>query len=195
MRVFDRRFYRQNTLKVTRRLLGQTIVRTHQGLRLSGIISEVEAYLGAEDSASHAFKGKTPRNSIMFGPPGFAYVYFIYGMHYMLNVVTEPANRPAAVLIRAMTPLENRRRMTAFGKRTGKDLSNGPAKLCQALAVDHRFNGWDLTRGEKLWIETRQPVPKRYICSGSRIGIAYAGEDARQAPWRLWLSAEYRPHL
>ena len=192
MPVLDRRFYRRHTLDVARKLLGQTLVRTYRNRRISGIICETEAYLGAEDSASHAFRGKTPRNTLMFGPPGFAYVYFIYGMHYMLNVVCEPVDRPAAVLIRAILPLENRLRMEALRQRIGKDLSNGPAKLCQALAIDGRFNGWDLTRGKKLWIESRRPVPARHICRGSRIGIAYAGEKARRAPWRLWLSTEYR---
>ena len=191
MHVLGRSFFRQNTLKVARNLLGKVLVRAYQNDRLSGIISETEAYLGSEDSASHAHRGKTPRNTIMFGPPGFAYVYFVYGMHHLLNVVTEPLHRPAAVLIRAIIPLHNRPRMEILRGRTGSDLTDGPAKLCQALSIDRRFNGWDLTRGEKIWIENRPTLPNRYIQKGPRIGIAYAEITARQAPWRFWISDEW----
>ena len=105
MEILKKNFFKKDTLLVARELLGTKLVRHYNGRRMSGMVIETEAYLGADDSASHAFRGKTPRNQIMFGPAGIAYVYFTYGMHHLLNVVTEAQNNPRAVLVRAIMPV------------------------------------------------------------------------------------------
>ncbi|MBC7223240.1 MAG: DNA-3-methyladenine glycosylase, partial [Anaerolineae bacterium] len=163
-----------------------------EGQHLSGIIVECEAYIGQDDTACHASRGRTPRNAVMFGPPGHAYVYFTYGMHWMLNVVTEPEGFPAAVLVRALEPQEGlevmRRLRSARGRpRTDVDLTSGPAKLTQALAIDGTFNGADLVAGEVLWLERGEPVLEEQVARGPRVGISYAAEKDREVPWRFWL--------
>jgi DNA-3-methyladenine glycosylase len=127
-----REFYARDTLTVARELLGQRLVRVMEdGQRLAGIIVETEAYIGEEDQACHASHGRTPRNAVMYGPAGFAYIYFIYGMYYCLNVVTEQEGFPAAVLIRAIEPTEGIPRMQAYRQgRPLHELTNGPGKLC-----------------------------------------------------------------
>ena len=191
MNILKHHFYTRDTLPVAGALLGKKLVRKHRGNILSGLICETEAYLGPTDSASHAFKGKTPRNAVMFGRAGRAYVYFIYGMHYMLNVVTEAEACPCAILIRAIVPLDGVEHMQCHRGRTGKDLTNGPAKLCRALAIDKSLNQWDLTIGEKLWVEDRPAMPERYIQKGPRIGIDYARPADRRAARRFWINPKY----
>ena len=178
-------FYQPDTLKVARALIGKKLVRQIGKLQLSGIITETEAYCGEEDSACHAHRGQTRRNSVMFGPPGYAYVYFTYGMHYLLNIVTEAEGRPCAILIRAISPVEGLKEMEARRKRKGHELTNGPAKLCQALGIDKSFNGWDLTTGTELWVEDYKTIPAKLITATPRIGIDYAEEEHRQALWRF----------
>ena len=117
MNILDRKFYKRNTLQVARALLGKKLVRQINGLELSGMIVETEAYCGEADSACHAHRGKTPRNAVMFGEPGHAYVYFTYGMHYMLNLVTEAKDNPCAVLIRSVVPHAGIEEMEARRKR------------------------------------------------------------------------------
>ena len=185
MKILDQEFYARPTLVVARELLGKKLVRQINGMELSGVIVETEAYLGRQDSACHAFRGETPRNAVMFGPPGRAYVYFTYGMHFLLNLVTEEEGNPCAVLVRALQPLTGLDEMRARRKRHGKELANGPAKLCQALAIDKTFNGWDLTNGEALWVESGERVPPRRIAATPRIGIDYATPEDRNAPWRF----------
>jgi len=192
MNVLDRKFYCRHTLKVARDLLGKKLVRRVNGLVLSGMIVETEAYCGREDSACHAHRGKTPRNAVMFGEPGLAYVYFTYGMHYLLNLVTEEPGNPCAVLIRAIEPLEGIEAMESRRKRKGADLTDGPAKLCQALAIDKTLNGWDLTIGEALWVEDYRPIPDKSVMTTPRIGIAYAQKQHREAPWRFLLKQDGR---
>ncbi|MBE9470995.1 MAG: DNA-3-methyladenine glycosylase, partial [Chloroflexi bacterium] len=152
MSRLSRDFFVRDTLTVARALLGQRLVRMLDGVRLSGRIVEVEAYIGEKDQASHARCGLTGRNAPMFGPPGHAYVYFIYGMHHCFNVVTERQNYPAAVLIRALEPLEGIEVMRA--RRGGVPhvrLTNGPARLCQALNIDRRrFDGADMCAPDAL---------------------------------------------
>ena len=145
-----REFYARPTLSVARELLGMRLVRILEGVRLSGSIIETEAYIGETDLGCHAKAGQTRRNAIMYGPPGHAYVYFTYGMHWMLNAVTEREGFPAAVLLRAILPLEGQEVISL--RRQGRD-SLGPAKLTQALGIDGTSNGVDLTdaRGG-LWI-------------------------------------------
>lgn len=185
MSILERDFYARPTITVAQSLLGKRLIRHVNGVELSGVIVETEAYCGCADSACHAHRGKTPRNAVMFGRPGVAYVYFTYGMHYMLNLVTEEEDNPCAVLVRALVPVSGLEEMQSRRKKHGKELTNGPAKLCQALAIDKSLNGWDLTRGEQLWVENYQSVPARDILSTPRIGIDYAREKDRKAPWRF----------
>ena len=185
MTILPRTFYAGDTLPVARALLGKKLVRRLQGKELSGIIVETEAYCGEADSACHAHRGKTPRNAVIYGQPGHAYVYFTYGMHYLLNVVTESEGNPGAVLIRAVLPLEGIHEMEARRKRQGAHLTNGPAKLCQAFAIDKSLNGWDLTRGKALWVEDYRTLPVKSILATPRIGIDYAQKIHRDALWRF----------
>ncbi|MGH8428001.1 MAG: DNA-3-methyladenine glycosylase [Gammaproteobacteria bacterium] len=181
-----REFYARGPLVVARNLLGKKLVREYEGERLVGIVSEVEAYLGERDSASHAFRGRTPRNAVMFGPGGHVYVYFVYGMHNCMNVVAGREGRAAAVLIRALRPLEGEPTMLQL--RNGRRLlADGPGKLCQALAIDRGLNGHDLTRGEALWIEAGPVLPPRSIGKSPRIGIDYAQPEHRDAEWRFFI--------
>jgi DNA-3-methyladenine glycosylase len=186
--LLNRAFFNRDTLTVARDLLGKRLVRCSRGQQLSGMVVETEAYRGTDDSASHAFRGQTPRNTVMFGPAGVAYVYLVYGMHYMLNVITEAHGTPGAVLLRAVEPLEGIDKMTELRGGSGRGLADGPGKLCQALAVDLSLQGVDLTLGERLWFETLRDVPANDIVRGPRVGIAYASEADRQAPWRFRLS-------
>ena len=190
MTILNKTFYEIDTLKVARALIGKKLVRQIDRRQLSGMIVETEAYCGEEDSACHAHRGKTKRNSVMFGPPGHAYVYFTYGMHYLLNMVTEAEGKPCAVLIRALLPIAGLEEMEARRKRKGSELTNGPAKLCQALEIDKSLNGWNLTAGDQLWVEDYKNIPAKLITVTPRIGINYATEQHRKALWRFVVKAE-----
>ena len=183
-----REFFARDTLVVARELLGQRLVRVLDGSRLSGRIVEVEAYVGEDDRASHARPGRTKRNAPMYGPPGHAYVYFIYGMHHCFNVVTERDGFPAAVLIRALEPLEGVEEMRARrGGRPDLPLTSGPARLCQALDVDRRFDGVDLCApGALLFLEEDVCVPDEAVTAGPRIGVR-GDEAAVMVPWRFYV--------
>lgn len=189
MAIIERDFFHRPTLIVARELLGQRLVREIGGRRLSGLIVETEAYIGPHDSASHASRGRTARTEVMFGPPGHTYIYFVYGMHYMLNLVTEPEGFPAAVLIRAVEPAEGLEIMQSRrqGVKSKIHLTNGPGKLCQALAIDKTLHNWDVSLGQKLWLEAGDPLSDSLVASGARIGIAYARSEDQRAPWRFWL--------
>ena len=191
MNILKHDFYARDTLSTARALLGKNLIRKYRGNILSGLICETESYLGLTDTASHGFKGKTPRNSVMFGPAGRAYVYFVYGMHYLLNMVTEKEENPCAILIRAIVPLDGIEHMRRYRGKSGRDLTDGPAKLCQALAIDTSLNGWDLTVGKKLWVEDRPAIPGRFIKKGPRIGIEYAKPADRRAARRFWIDEKY----
>jgi len=185
-------FFSSDTLAVARGLLGARLVRMLDGQRLSGVIVECEAYIGQNDTACHASRGRTPRNAVMFGPPGFAYVYFTYGMHWMLNVVTEAEGFPAAVLLRAIQPLDGIGVMRTLRQANGRtrrdlDLTNGPARLTQALAIGKSLNGADLTGSGELWIEPGGFVSDDQVERGPRIGVNYAAERDRLVPWRFWM--------
>lgn len=191
MECLPREFYARPTLVVARELLGQRLVRLWDGQRLAGRIVEVEAYLGEADQASHARPGRTRRNAPMYGSPGYAYVYFIYGMHHCLNAVTEPKGYPAAVLIRALEPLEGLEVMRRHRPvRSDKELTDGPGKLCQALAVDRTLNETDLCQGDLLWIEADAPVASGQVATSPRIGVR-GDRRAQTAPWRFYI----RDHL
>ena len=182
-----RGFYARETLIVARQLLGQRLVRILNGQRLSGCIVEVEAYIGQGDQACHAARGLTPRTAVMFGPPGQAYVYLIYGLHHCLNVVTEREGFPAAVLIRALEPLEGLSVMRSHrAGRLDHELTNGPGKLCQAMGITRKMNSADLVSGDVLFIEEGAPVPDATVQTTPRIGVR-GDEQALTAPWRFFI--------
>lgn len=167
---------------VAPRLLGSYLIREIKGRKLVGKIVETEAYDQA-DAASHSFKGKTPRTEIMFGSSGSLYVYFTYGMHYCCNVVTGPAGHGSAVLIRALEPVEGEDLMLINRQNmTGLNISNGPAKLCQALQIDKRLNGHDL-RKPPLRLLIKKPLNQASIVQSTRIGIS----RAKDVPWRFYI--------
>jgi DNA-3-methyladenine glycosylase len=193
MRVFrtgharvPRSFFQQPTLHSARALLGMRLVKMERGRRLSGIIVETEAYIGREDLGCHASRGgRTPRNAVMFGQPGRAYVYFTYGMHWMLNLVTEEEDFPAAVLVRAMIPAEGRGVMQR--RRGGREpIAGGPAMLCQALQIDSRWNGQDLCeKKSELFLERAFSLPEDGVTTGPRVGLYTVPEPWKSIPWRF----------
>jgi DNA-3-methyladenine glycosylase len=184
-----RSFYARRTRTVARELLGCTLVRQWNGTRLSGLIVEAEAYIGESDLACHAKAGRTLRTAVMYGLPGFSYVYFTYGMHWMLNVVTEEQNFPAAVLLRAIEPVEGIEVMQRL--RGGKDLrfvGRGPACLTQAMGVSRAENGLDLCAHDStLWIEQGNAIPKRNVGVSPRIGLGNTPEPWLSKPWRYFV--------
>jgi DNA-3-methyladenine glycosylase len=181
--TLPRSFYERSAIPVARELLGARLVRRIDGQRLAGIILETEAYQGEEDLACHARAGLTPRTQVMYGPAGHAYVYFTYGVHWMLNVVTEPEGSPAAVLIRGMWPVEG---LDVISRLRPTATTDGPAKLTQALAITGVLNGADLCApGGELWIEPGDPIPDAQVTTGPRVGIASVPEPWRSIPWRF----------
>jgi DNA-3-methyladenine glycosylase len=182
-----RSFYLAPTLVVARRLLGQILVHeTTEGLA-AGRIVETEAYRGPRDRAAHSRGGhRSTRNEVMYGPPGRAYVYFIYGMHHCVNVVTQPVDVPEAVLIRALEPIAGvdlMRRRRRLPDAPAWRLCRGPGALCRALGIDRARNGEDLL-GDRLRIVAGSDVPSHCVARTTRIGVAYAGADAAH-PWRF----------
>ena len=173
MRILSRSYFNRPTLVVARSLLGKYLVRQNGKATISGKIVEVEAYVGPQDLACHASKGRTQRTEVLFGPPGISYVYLIYGMYHCLNVVTEETGFPAAVLIRAIEVEE--------------DLIDGPGKLCRAFSIDRSLNRIDMTTQRHLWFEDRgNKVSRRHIGAFPRIGVDYAGKWADK-PYRFRL--------
>jgi DNA-3-methyladenine glycosylase len=174
-KVLPRSYFIRPTLTVARSLLGKYLVRKIGRRTLAGRIVEVEAYVGMEDRACHASKGRTARTEVMFGPAGVSYVYLIYGMHHCFNIVTERAGFPSAVLVRAVEDVET------------QALINGPGRVCRFLAIDRKLNCKDLTAGERLWVEDRgERVAPSAITAGRRINVDYAGVWASK-PWRFRL--------
>ncbi len=183
-------FYDRPVVQVARELLGKRLVRCWDDRRVSGIIIETEAYDGMQDLACHARVGKTKRNQVMFGKAGHAYVYFTYGMHWCLNVVTGEIGYPAAVLIRALTPIEGLEIIAQNrGKVERKNWTNGPAKLTQAFQINRQQNGIDLT-GQKdhLWVEDGEEIADQFVQVGPRVGIDSTPEPWRSMPWRFQIS-------
>ena len=181
-RRLPRSFYARRSTTVAPDLLGRTLVlRSENGVRLAARIVETEAY-EPHDPASHAYRGRTDRNAVMFGAPGHLYVYFTYGMHYCMNAVTGPAGVGMAVLLRAAEPIDGLDVMRARrGRESVRELCSGPAKLCQAFGVDRSFDGVDLVRGHDLWIAEGTPVSEGRIVVGPRVGIRVGTEHA----WRF----------
>ena len=173
-RILPRVYFNRPTVQVARSLIGKYLVRVIDGRILAGKIVEVEAYVGSQDRACHAAKGRTQRTEVMFGPAGVAYVYLIYGMYHCLNVVTEREEFPSAVLIRAI--------------ELKGELIDGPGRLCRALEIDRSLNRVDLTTGESLWFEDRgEAVGRGTVGAYSRIGVDYAGTWAKKL-WRFRLN-------
>jgi DNA-3-methyladenine glycosylase len=180
-------FYNRNTLTVAKELLGKLLVsRTRDG-DIVARITEVEAYRGSDDPASHAYKKETPRNRLMFGPAGFAYIYFVYGNHYCLNVTTEKKGSPGAVLIRSVDIIQGIR--LAQRNRTTKsagNLSNGPGKLTQALRIDKRQNGLDLTTSTDLFICLPMRQESLDVAVSTRVGV----KNGCDKLWRFYLKKD-----
>ena len=179
-KILSRRYFARPTVQVARSLIGQYLVRVIDGRILAGKIVEVEAYVGSEDKACHASKGRTQRTEVLFGPPGVAYVYLIYGMYHCLNVVTEREEFPSAVLIRAI--------------EIDGELIDGPGRLGRTLQIDRRLNRADLTTGESLWFEDRGALVTRGdVGAHPRIGVDYAGEWVKKL-WRFRLRMAIAPN-
>ncbi len=175
-------------LDVAPRLLGATLRHGDVAVRLT----EVEAYDGPDDPGSHAYRGPTRRNAVMFGPPGRLYVYFTYGMHHCANVVVGPADRPSAVLLRAGEVVTGVERARERRRSSDRDLARGPARLCQALGIDLSHDGTDLSGGDLTLVLADRPATD--VSTGPRVGLRQAAER----PWRFWLTGEptvstYRP--
>jgi DNA-3-methyladenine glycosylase len=186
-RALPRSFYLQPTLRVARALLGKTLVHETADGVTAGRIVEVEAYRGPADRAAHSAGGRrTARNEVMYGPPGHAYVYFIYGMHFCVNVVCQAAGVPEAVLVRALEPVEGEalmRRRRGLPDAPAARLCRGPGALCRALGITRSENGADLVRGALRVLDGGGPSA-RAVVRTARIGVDYAGADALR-PWRF----------
>ncbi len=191
----DRDFFARPARIVGQSLLGKNLVRKSDAGLIKGKIVETEAYCDTDqlDLACHGDRSNsgrpTERTKVMFGPPGYAYVYFTYGVHWMFNIVTGADGQANAVLLRALEPVEGLSIMTRHrNKMPHEQLSNGPAKLAQALAIDKSINGTDLCLDNSvIWIEDYQPNIKMTICSGPRIGLGNTPEPWLSIPWRFWI--------
>ena len=207
MARLPRKFYEGDTVETARNLLGMYLVRMLNGEPLVCRITETEAYVGRMDKACHAYNyRRTPRTAVMFGEAGHAYIYFIYGMHYCLNFVTEKEGEPSAILIRGLSPIHGTEtiRRLRFGDKAEcltayqrKNLLNGPGKICKGLSLTTAENGAVLT-GDTLFVCTSPadlglpcppPPSGETVCIGPRIGVDYA-EEAKDFPWRFWLQEE-----
>ncbi|MFZ2315850.1 MAG: DNA-3-methyladenine glycosylase [Gammaproteobacteria bacterium] len=168
MKKLLREFYNRETTQVAKELLGKFLVHTSDGIQRIGKIVETEAYLGVHDLAAHSSKGKTPRTQVMFGPPGYAYVYLIYGMHHCMNIVTQEEGRASAVLIRALEPVQN-----------VELRSSGPGLLCKAMHITKALSGHDMLSDDFYVADDGQDAQIE-IVSRPRIGVDYAGEWAKE---------------
>jgi DNA-3-methyladenine glycosylase len=198
--VLPREFFARPATEVGPELLGCVLRHEKPDGAVAVELTEVEAYMGSADPASHAYRGQTPRNAVMFGPPGHAYVYFTYGMHFCVNLVCQLEGSASAVLLRAgrIVAGEELARERRPSSRRDSDLASGPARLCQALGIDMSQNGVDVcTEGSPLLV-TRSTTDsyERKICQGPRVGISSAAD----LPWRYWIDGDgtvsaYRAHV
>jgi DNA-3-methyladenine glycosylase len=183
----ERRFFNRPTLQVARELLGTRLVRMEGEERTAGIIVETEAYIGEEDLGCHASAGLTPRTRVLYGPPGRTYVYFTYGNYWMLNFVTEREGFPAAVLIRGIVPTEGIERIAA--RRAGrprKQWTDGPGKICMALAIGREQNDADLCVPEaEIFVEFGENIPDSCVTTSPRVGLNGVPEPWKSIPWRF----------
>jgi DNA-3-methyladenine glycosylase len=179
--VLPRTFYERDARVVAKDLLGKLLVRDDG--RAARIV-EVEAYLGADDPGSHAYRGETPRTRVMFGPAGHLYVYFTYGMHWCMNAVCGADGEGTAVLLRAAAPVAGEAQMAEARGRSGREVTNGPAKLCQAFSLDRAFDGADLVTGDRgVTIADDGTAPPRRPGRSTRVGLT----NGREHPWRWWV--------
>ena len=197
-RPLARSFYNRPVLEVARDLLGAVVVHTVADETVAIRLTEVEAYAGNRDPASHAFRGETPRNAVMFGPPGYAYVYFTYGMHFCMNLVTGPPGQASAVLLRAGAVVAGDD--IARARRNGpaeREIARGPARLTTALGIGREHNGLDVTATTSpLQVRRGVGVEDALVRWGPRVGVS----TAQDVPWRAWVADEptvsiYRPHV
>jgi DNA-3-methyladenine glycosylase len=183
----ERQFFNRPTLQVARELLGMRLVRLEGGERTAGIIVETEAYIGEEDLGCHASAGFTPRTRVLYGPPGHAYVYFTYGMHWMLNFVAEKEGFPAAVLLRGIIPSEGIERIAA--RRAGRpreQWTDGPGKICKALAINREQNDADLCVPEaEIFVEFGVNISDSCVTIGPRVGLNSVPEPWKSVSWRF----------
>jgi DNA-3-methyladenine glycosylase len=192
VRRLPRAWYRREAVAVAPRLLNKLLVATDDGgVRRAGRIVEVEAYAGADDPASHAYRGPTRRNQVMFGPPGHLYVYFSYGVHWCANVVCGPPGRAQAVLLRALAPVAGVPSMQAARGvlLRERDLCRGPARLTQALGITGEDDGVDLVARGRVTVMDDGVAPPESPACGPRVGLSVAGD----LPWRFWLADD--PHV
>lgn len=187
----SRDFFARPTVQVARELLGHVLVRVEKingrSRRISGIITETEAYCGEEDLGCHARHGLTKRTAVMYGPAGHAYVYFTYGNHWMLCIVTQAEHEPHAILVRAIQPLEGVD-LIARRRRGQPEIrwTDGPGKLTQAMRINGKFNGADLTASKAIiFVEAGTPIPNRKVKTGPRIGLYTVPEPWKSKPWRF----------
>ncbi len=182
----SRSFYARPATEVAPDLLGRELVRRLPGgIRMVARIVEVEAYEPG-DPSSHAFRGKTARNAVMFGPPGHLYVYFTYGMHFCMNAVTRQGGEGSAVLLRAGEPLHGVEEMARRrGRDRLRDLCSGPARFTQALGIDREDDGADLVAGDSIWIERGRAPDPAAVASGIRVGV-----HDRSRAWRFWIDGD-----
>lgn len=184
-------FYNRTTEETAKNLLGKILYRKTEDGLYAGKIVETEAYMGKEDLACHASKGKTKRNEVMFGPAGYAYVYMIYGMYFCLNIVTQEKDDPQAVLIRALEPIildeeKIKPEQKYYNKKKIEKLLNGPGKLCREFQIDKSLNGIKLSRKNNLWIEENENIDPEKIISARRIGVEYA-QEWKDKPLRFYI--------
>ena len=190
-------FYARDTVEVARDLIGKTLVRQEGKSRITGMIIETEAYRGEEDLACHCRAGRTPRTEIMYGPAGRAYVYLIYGMYWLFNIVTEQEGNPGAVLIRAIEPLEGIDLIARRRKgQPRKNWTDGPGKLSRALNILGDLNGTSVSSGEgPLFISSGKTISPDLIQSGPRIGLDSVPEPWKSIAWRFRIPAQILPGL
>jgi DNA-3-methyladenine glycosylase len=183
-----RSFFARDTQRVARELLGKLLVRRWRGSALIGRITEVESYVGPDDLACHASKGCTPRTKVMFGPAGHAYVYLVYGMHELFNLVTEAEGFPAAVLVRAVEPISGIAAMErARGTHKLRQLTTGPGRMTQAMRISRHLNRVDCCTSERIFVaDDGHSIEPSQIQTSPRIGVDYAGDWALR-PWRYFL--------
>ena len=190
-KIINKRFFERRTLVVARDLLGKYLCRQVSGKIIRRVITEVEAYDGFKDRASHAHRGETPRNKVMFGPAGYWYVYFTYGMHWMLNIVTGGTGYPAAILIRRCELVNSKSEIRNSKQIQISKLNpklDGPGKLTKFFKIDGRFNGRPANKKTGLWIEKAENRNKKLdIKSSPRIGVNYAGP--------IWSKKKYRFYI
>lgn len=188
----ERNFFNRPTLQVARELLGMHLVRLEGGKRTAGIIVEAEAYIGEADLGCHAHVGYTPRTRVMYGPPGHTYVYFTYGHHWMLNFVTEREGFPAAVLIRGLVPTEGIERIAVRREgRPPKQWTDGPGKICQALAINRAQNDIDMCSPDaEIFVEIGENISDSCVTIGPRVGLNSVPEPWKSIPWRFFARYE-----